>query len=493
LRLTALDHGRFISLTCRGDISSYITNVGDVYGDCMKKYDVVVIGSGSGMTAVDGALLQGLSVALVDHGPVGGTCLNLGCIPSKMLIFPADRVVEIQEAKKLGVSAQINNIDFSGIMQRMRTSIGYSRKHMEEAIQQVQGLDFYKETGRFIDEYTLQVGMETIRGKKIFIAAGARPVIPPLKGLETCHYLTNETVFNLSKKPVSLVMIGGGYIAAEFGHFFAAMGTKVTILQRGPRMVTSEEPEISEVLRKKLGARLTIYTNAEATEVRCDKKGYLVSGEKSSGESFEVAAEQFMIAAGRRSNADLLQVEKTGVKVNDQGFIIANDYLETNKKNIWAWGDVTGRAMFRHSANVESDIAWYNAQHKNRVKMDYRVIPHAVFSYPQIASVGLTEAEATKDYNILVGIARYSDVAKGEAMQEHDGFAKAIVEQTSGNILGFHIIGPYAPILIQEVIDVMSLNGGVSHLAHGMHIHPALPEVITATLGRLQIPEKKKK
>ena len=200
-----------------------------------------------------------------------------------------------------------------------------------------------------------------------------------------------------------------------------------------------------------------------------------------------------MIAAGRRSNSDVLQVEKTGVKVNDQGFIIANDFLETSKKNIWAWGDVIGRAMFRHSANVESDIAWHNSQHKNKVKMDYRVIPHAVFSYPQIASVGLIEAEAAQSYDILVGIARYSDVAKGEAMQELEGFAKAIVEQNSGNILGFHIIGPYAPILIQEVIDLMALNGGVSHLAHGMHIHPAMPEIITAALGRLQIPEKKKK
>ena len=458
----------------------------------MKEYDVIVIGSGSGMTAVDGALSHGLSIALVDHGPVGGTCLNLGCIPSKMLIFPADRVVEIQEAKKLGISAKINNIDFSGIMQRMQASITQSREHMEEAIQRVPGLDFYNETGRFIDEYPLQVGDETIVGKKIFVAAGARPVIPPLEGLDSCEYLTNESVFDLTKKPTSLVIIGGGYIASEFGHFFAAMGTKVTILQRGSRMVTSEEPEVSSLLMKKLGERMVIHTDAEATEVYCDKKGYIVRGKKKSGKSFEVVSEQFMVAAGRQSNADILQVDKTGVKVNDRGFIIANDFLITSKKNIWAWGDVTGRAMFRHSANRESDIAWHNSIHKNKVKMDYRVIPHAVFSYPQIASVGLTEAEAATSYDILVGTARYNDVAKGDAMQENDGFAKAIVEQNSGRILGFHIIGPYAPILIQEVIDVMALNGGVPQIFNGMHIHPALPEVITAAFGRLQKPEKKK-
>ena len=457
----------------------------------MIEYDVVVIGSGSGMTAVDGALSNGLSVALVDHGPIGGTCLNLGCIPSKMIIYPADRVVEIQEAQKLGISAKIEKTDFSGIMKRMRSSIEHSRKHMEKAIEQVPNLDFYKETGRFTDNYTLQVGNETIKGKKYFIAAGARPIIPPLDGLESCKYLTNESVFGLRKKPKSLVIIGGGYIAAEFGHFFAAMGTKVTILQRGSRMLTSEEPEISDLLMKKLGERMTIETNTEATEVHCDKNGYNVVGNKKSGDQFEVFSEQFMVAAGRQSNADILQVEKTGVQINEQGYIIANDFLETNKKNIWAWGDVTGRAMFRHSANVESDIAWHNSVHKKKVKMDYRVIPHAVFSYPQIASVGLSQSEAANNYDILVGIAHYSDVAKGEAMQEYDGFAKAIVEENSGRILGFHIIGPYAPILIQEVIDIMSLHGIVSHLGHGMHIHPALSELVTAAFGRLQKPEKK--
>jgi dihydrolipoamide dehydrogenase len=256
-------------------------------------------------------------------------------------------------------------------------------------------------------------------------------------------------------------------------------------------MLTSEEPEISELLMKKLGERMTIVTNAEATEVHCNKNGYNVVGNKKSGEQFEVFSEQFMVAAGRQSNADILHVEKTGVKVNEHGYIIANDFLETNKKNIWAWGDVTGRAMFRHSANVESDIAWHNSVHKKKVKMDYRVIPHAVFSYPQIASVGLTQLEAANNYDILVGIARYTDVAKGEAMQEYDSFAKAIVEENSGRILGFHIVGPYAPILIQEVINIMALNGGVSHLGHGMHIHPALPEIVTAAFGQLEKPEKK--
>jgi dihydrolipoamide dehydrogenase len=459
----------------------------------MKTYDVIVIGSGSGMTVVEGALNQGLKVALVDHGPLGGTCLNIGCIPSKLLIYPADRVVEIQEAQKLGITTTITDIDFPEIMNRMRQSITESQQHMRHGIGHAPSLDYFETTGQFIDDYTLKVGNDTIHADKIFIAAGARPMIPPLKGLETCSYLTNENVFQLKKKPKSLVIIGGGYIAAEFGHFFAAMGTKVTIFQRGSRMLTAEEPEISELLMKKLGERCTIYTNTEAIKVQCHEKGYTVYGKKQDGSSVEIASEQFMVAAGRQSNADRLHVEKTGVMVDNKGFIKANEYLETTKKNIWAWGDVIGKAMFRHSANNESEIAWHNAIHKQKIKMDYRVIPHAVFSYPQIAGVGLTQEVAAHNYDILVGTARYMDVAKGEAMQEFDGFAKAIVEHNSGKILGFHIIGPYAPILIQEVIDIMALNGGVTHIAQGMHIHPALPELIMAAFGRLQETTKNRK
>jgi dihydrolipoamide dehydrogenase len=321
------------------------------------------------------------------------------------------------------------------------------------------------------------------------LASGARPFIPPIQGIQECEYLTNDTVFDLMKQPKHLVIVGGGYIAAEFGHFFAAVGTKVTILQRGPRLVRNEEPEISALLFQEMKKRMTIHVNTEVNEVQKNNGGYtLVGRDVRTGERQEVTGETILLAAGRKSNADVLKAEKTGVKTDARGYIVVNNYLETSQSKIWAWGDAIGKQMFRHVANEESEIVWHNANHKQKVKMDYRVIPHAVFSYPQIASVGLTEMEAKQHYDILVGVARYSDVAKGEAMMEEHGFAKAIVEHNSGKILGFHIIGPYAPMLIQEVIDVMSLGGTVSHLAHGMHIHPALPEVVLRAFGNLQHP-----
>jgi dihydrolipoamide dehydrogenase len=192
------------------------------------------------------------------------------------------------------------------------------------------------------------------------------------------------------------------------------------------------------------------------------------------------------VAVGRRSNADLLKVDKAGIEVDKKGFIKVNDYLETNIKNVYAVGDINGQQMFTHVANAEAVLAAHNALHGSRLKMDYSAAPHAVYSHPQIASVGLTEENARKTHQILVGKAKYSSVAQGEAMMEENGFAKAIVEVKTQKILGFHIIGPYAPILIQEVINVMAAKGNANHLQTGMHIHPALPELIIKTLNNLE-------
>jgi dihydrolipoamide dehydrogenase len=463
---------------------------GSRMGNEIKEYDVVVIGSGAGATIVDSALGHDLRVAWVDKGPLGGTCLNVGCIPSKVLIFPADRVVEIQEARKLGIDAEVKRIDFQAIMERMRRIVAESQKEMREGIRHARNLDFYETEARFAGPYALQVGGERIKGERIYIASGARPLIPPIKGIDQVGYLTNDTVLELDERPESIVIVGGGYIGAEYGHFFAAMGSKVTILQRNDRLVPEEEPEISELLKRKMTERMKVYTHTEVTEVRTGgRAGYLLIGrDVHTGEERQFEAEQVLLAAGRKSNADLLKVENAGIEVDARGYVRVNEYLETNVKNIWAFGDAIGKHMFRHVANREAVVAWHNSVHDRKVEMDYRAVPHAVFSNPQIASVGPTEEQAQAEFDILVGEARYLDVAKGQAMMEKDGFAKAILEKGSGKILGFHIIGPYAPILIQEVVDVMAKGGTPGWVSGGMHIHPAMPELVVAALYNLREP-----
>ncbi len=454
------------------------------------KYDVIIIGSGSGSIVVERALTSGLKVALIDKGPLGGTCLNVGCIPSKMLIFPADVIVEIQEAEKLGITADVKTINFNLIMDRMRKTVKEGQEEIKHSITHAKDLDFYEDGAYFTGDYTLMVKGEEIKGEKIFIVSGARPLIPPIKGIETCEYLTNENVLALTERPESLIIIGGGYIAAEYGHFFAAMGTKVTILQRGDRLLPNEEPEISDLLKKEMKKRMEIHMDTEAVEVKKNKNAYTVIGkEVRTGRKKEFTAEKIMVAAGRKSNADLLKVENTGVETDKRGYIKVNEYLETTKPNIWAFGDAIGKQMFRHVANTEADIAWHNSLHEKKIPMDYAAAPHAVFSCPQIASVGLTEEQARKEHDILVGKAPYSRVAKGMAMMEDKGYAKAIVDKKSWKILGFHIIGPHASILIQEVINAMATGGSIESIGKGMHIHPALSELVLATLGNLREPD----
>lgn len=456
----------------------------------MKEYDLVVVGSGAGMMLVEEALAHGLSVALIDRGPLGGTCLNLGCIPSKMLIFPADRVMEIREADGLGITAEVRQVDFLHIMERMRKSVRDAQAQMRQGIEETPGLDFYEVQAHFIADYTLQAGAEQVKGKKIVLASGARPLIPPIAGLDETRYLTNESLLQLHHRPASMIIIGGGYIAVEYAHFFEAMGTKVTMLEMGDRLVPGEEPEISRLLKEALGRRMEIYVNTQASEVRQEGAACAVKArDRVTGVERVFAAECLLLAAGRRSNADLLKPEITGVDMDDRGFIKVNRYLETSKKDIWAVGDANGRQMFTHVANREAGLVANNILHEEHTPMDYTAAPHAIYSHPQIAAVGLGEAEARRHHEILVGTAAYSEVAMGEAMDEKEGFAKVIVDKAGARMLGFHIIGPHAPDLIQEAINAMAAGGRLGLISGGMHIHPALSELVARTLASLQEPQ----
>jgi mycothione reductase len=452
-------------------------------------YDVVVVGSGAGGAIVEKALAQTKKTAWVDKGPFGGTCLNVGCIPSKMMIFPADRIMEIRESWKLGIDADITGVNFKTIMERMRHTIRGDRKDPVDIAGHIPNLDFYLGEASFVSDYTLRIGEKTIRGEKIYLASGARPLIPDIPGLEGSGYLTNETLIELEEKPESLVIIGGGYIACEFAHFFEAMGTTVTILQRGERLVKEEEPEISDLLQRKMSGRMAIHLSTEAVEVEKEDGGILVRGKKTqTGEIRDFQAQRALVAAGRLSNADVLKVANTGVEVNAEGYINVDDFFVTTKSNIWAFGDAIGRKMFRHAANEEADLVWHNSTHGGENRLNFDTIPHAVFSWPQIASVGKTEKEAKDHFDILVGMARYNDVAKGQAMLDTDSFVKVIVEKKTWRLLGCHIIGPYAPILIQEAVNAMASEGTVVPIIRGIHIHPSLSEVMQSAMGHLREP-----
>jgi mycothione reductase len=454
----------------------------------MRMFDVVVVGAGDvGLSIAFHAASAGLKVALIDKGNVGGTCVNNGCVPSKTLIHAADRIIEIRESSNLGIRAEIADIDFGTVMGRMRSAVAGGRSSIKKAIEDTEQIAFFGGEGHFLDERTIGVGSDKIRGKKIFIASGARPSVPPIKGLDKVRYLTNESVLELQSKPDRMVFIGGGYVGLEYAHFFSAMGTKVIIVDKNVNLLHFEEPEISDLLTTELGKRTELRMGVEIAEVRDAGSGYAVSvKDAASGKGEEIFADAVMVATGRKSNADLLKVENAGIETDKANFIKVDEYLRTNKKHIWAVGDAIGKAMFTHAGDKEAELAWHNATHRKKMRMDFGSVPHAVFTSPQIASVGLTEKQARKDHDILVGLANYSATVMGEAMGERKGFAKAIVEKGTERILGFHIIGPHAAMLIQEVVNAVILGGDIKSVTGCMHIFPALSNLIPEALENIE-------
>ena len=410
----------------------------------MEKYDVLIIGSGSGMSIADAALNRGMKVAVVESGPLGGTCLNRGCIPSKNVIYPADVINIIKDAAKLGIKARIEEIDFGYIMERSRSHIREDVDKMEEAVKHVENLTMYRDVGEFVSDYTMRSGDETFRGENVFIVSGARPLVPPIKGIEEAGYITSQTVWDLTERPESLVIVGGGFVAVEFAHFFSSVGTEVTVLSRSPRLIKEGEPEVSDLLERTMTRSMNVYTDVEAIEASRKGEKKVVRARNRGTELVEdFEAEEILLATGRRSNADLLKPERTGVELDNRGFVVVNEYLETSKPRIWAFGDAIGRHMFKHVANYETEIAWHNFMGGRKVAVDYSAVPYAVFSNPQIASVGMTEEEARdKGHDILLGHYEYRNTAKGMAMGVEEGFVKVIVEDNTYRILAATSSGP---------------------------------------------------
>ena len=463
----------------------------------MKNYDMIVIGTGSAMDIVNATIEKNpkMKVAVIDKDEPGGICLTRGCIPSKLLLYPAELLRTTEKAGEFGINVEIKKIDFAKVMTRMRTIIDNEINIIRQGLSKSKNVDYYPASAEFTAPYTLKISDEIITSKLIILCTGSKPTIPPIKGIEKTGYQAIDTILKINRLPTSLAIIGGGYIAAEYGHFFSAMGSKVTIIGRNPKFLPDEEPEISWLAKKELQKHMTIFTNHEAQETEKTAKGMkkLVAVNRENGKKLEITAEEILIASGRGPNTDILHPEKAGIKTDNQGWVIANEYMETSQPNVWTLGDADGKYPFKHVANYEAQIVYYNAILKTMTKVDYHAVPHAVFTYPEIASVGLGEKEAIEKYGqdkVLIGIHRYQDTAKGEAMNVKDYLVKVIVENGPMKILGAHIIGPYASVLIQEIINLMyTPEQSAKPIIQGMHIHPALNEVVEKAFQSLMPPE----
>jgi dihydrolipoamide dehydrogenase len=439
-----------------------------------ESYDVIVVGGGTGRDVVLAAEAQGLRVALVEKGPLGGTCHNRGCMPSKMLIHSSDVAETSRGGERFGVTSRIERIDFPAIVRYVFGVLDAETEEREETLRRSRYVTFYQEEGRFTGPRTLKVGKREITAEKVFIMGGTRPAVPAIKGLASVPYLTSDEALRLEKQPKRLVVIGGGYIAVELAHFFGTLGTEVTVLVRGERLLDKEDREVSEWLTSEFSAKHRALFGAAVEKL--SRSGDSIRIELGgSGET--ITADQLLLATGRRPNTDILNVAATGVELDARGYIKVNDYLETNVEGVWALGDIVGIMTLKHVAVRQARHVIRGVFFNDRRPMRYGAVPHAVFSSPQVAGVGQTEDELENDgTRYKVGRYEYKNTGMGMALREN-GLVKVLASETD-EILGCHIVGPDASCLIQEAVIAMNTTGKLDAVIDSVHAHPALPQVV---------------
>jgi mycothione reductase len=454
----------------------------------VRKFDVIVIGAGSGLEISAMAVQRGLSVAVVESGPFGGTCLNRGCIPSKMLIHSADVMETIRRAHLFGIRARVEAIDWPAIVQRASTHVDGEASDIEEAYRQLANVAVYKQVARFVGEKTLDVGGEHISAPTIVIATGTRPGIPDVPGLADVPYVTSDDAMRLPSQPKRLLVVGGGFVAAELAHFFGALGTEITIIHRRPLLLRYEDEQVARRFTEVYQRRFRTLLDTQV--MRASRRGDdIVLDVASDGQTHQVVGDALLLATGRVPNTDLLDARRAGVELDERGFVRTDGFLETNVPGIWALGDVVGRYLLKHSANLEAGYVAHNIFNPERkVEVDYAAMPHAVFSSPQVASVGLTESEIEEQgLPYAVSVYAYHDTAYGRAIEDRDGFVKVLAHAETRKILGCHIIGSEASILIQEAVNAMRSDLTTDAITESIYVHPAMPEVIQRAFSELRV------
>ncbi|MEF8938140.1 MAG: FAD-dependent oxidoreductase, partial [Halovenus sp.] len=351
-----------------------------------------------------------------------------------------------------------------------------------------ENLTLYKDHAEFVDERTVVVGGEEVSAEKVVVAAGSRPLVPPIDGLDEVDYMTSADALYLREQPDSLVILGGGYIAVELGYFFESMGTEVTIVEMMDSLVPREDGAVSEGFTEIAESRHDVYTGHRVTEVEPDDGGVQVHAETEDGDTIAVGGEEVLVALGRRPNTDTLDVEAAGIELDDRGFIETDEYLATSEENVWALGDIAGNQMFKHSGDYETQQLVETVVHDNPTEVDYTAMPHAIFTEPQMAGVGKTEEEleeAGEEY--VVGTQSIPGTPMGRAKKLDHGFVK-VLAAPDGEILGCHMLGHEVSTMIHEVVVAMRRGEDtVEDITDTIHAHPTLNKAVEYAFGDVEL------
>lgn len=440
----------------------------------MKKYDFIVIGAGSSLKILSALEKRKLKIALIEQGPLGGTCLNRGCIPSKMLIAVADFYRTLKEKEPDGCFDE-NKIDFFKIIETVRKKISSEEKKIVAYYKKNPNVDFYHGHARFISENEIEVNKKTISGKNFILNVGGRPRIPPILGLEKTPFLTSDNILNMKEKPKKIVIIGTGYIGVEYGFFFGALGSEVHLIGKS-KVLENEDKDVASELKKGLKKYCSIHENCDILKISYEKPFFTVHFKKNAKKK-TIKCDALCITAGREPETKNLGLENSFIKLTKNNLIKVDGHLRTTQKNVWALGDCISGYFFKHTANFEAEYLKKCFLKKERRKIKYPKVPYAIFSYPEIACVGKKEKDLKKG-SFFIKKSSYAESARGIALNEHLGFVKLIFRKKDEKLIGAQIVGKDASVLIHILIALMSKNCKMKDLLKFLYVHPSLPEII---------------
>ena len=442
------------------------------------KYDAIIVGSGQAGNPLAFRLADlGWSVALIEKRSLGGTCINVGCTPTKTMVHRAQVTHYARNAARWGVNCSGLSVDLAKIVAQKDEIVLSFRGGLQKRVDERKNLRLYRSPARFVGPHQIQVGEELLESEKIFINTGGRASIPAISGLRDVPFLTNESIMQLTAIPERLLVLGGGYIGLEFGQMFRRYGSRVTIVHHGPQIVPREDPEIAAELQRALEAEgLEFVLNAGTDSVRRNNGTITLSAKLAAG-TREVTGSHLLVATGRIPNTDDLGLEKAGVATNKDGSIKVNFRLETSVPGIWALGDCKGGPAFTHISYNDFQIVYANLVEGKNLSVENRLVPYCVFTDPQLGGVGLTEKEARgKGYKLKIGRLPMTHVARALERGETAGLMKIVVDAANDRVLGASILASEGGELVQILGTMMLANQPYTLLKGAVYIHPTLAE-----------------
>ncbi|HDR9020226.1 TPA: FAD-containing oxidoreductase [Burkholderia vietnamiensis] len=452
-----------------------------------QHFDAIVIGTGQAGPPLAARLAgAGMKVAIVERGRFGGTCVNTGCIPTKTLIASAYAAHLARRAHEYGVSAGPVSVDMKAVKARKDAIAGRSNHGVEQWVRGLDHTTVLQGHARFEQADTVRVGDALLQAERIFINVGGRAQIPPIPGLDTVPYLTNSTMMDVDFVPEHLVIVGGSYIGLEFGQMYRRFGARVTIVEKGPRLIQREDDDVSQAVQEILaGEGIDVQLGANCLRARRDGERVVV-GLDCDGGGREVAGSHLLLAVGRVPNTDDLGLERAGVATDSRGYIAVDEQLRTNVPGIWALGDCNGRGAFTHTAYNDYEIVAANLLDDDPRKVSDRIPAYALYIDPPLGRVGMTLAQARQTgRRLLVGTRPMTRVGRAVEKGESLGFMKVIVDADDHALLGASILGVTGDEVVHGLLDVMAARAPYTTISRAMHIHPTVSELVPTLLHDL--------